>query len=370
LVKSSEEEPRRKYDPWELVREAIAQMKQNHDVMRSDRLKQVMQEIDPTFDEKNLGISKFSKFCQEAASKGLLSARRLENGQLEVDVAGAIVGEAPTLTPPTSAPAVVELAEERGQRRGRRGRGRGGDRDRERRPAAETISSLPRLETTTQPSMPALTVSRGDGTGSSGERLTRDEAFELLKRAVSSLVQNDHSVRASLVRERVRELLGRDSESLSERNFVRILKDAHDADVLDLRRRGEDFEVARAEAAPVSEQLAKAEPQPTPRSVDTTAPRLSLRGRGSGARARMSSLPPELLSLGVVETAPRGMPVIPEHGDNDVEPTAAPAARGAAKRGRKRAKSAEPPESAEATRGGKRPRRTRAKKSAGKADDA
>ena len=375
LVKSSEDEPRRKYDPWELVKEAIAQMKQNHDVMRSDRLKQVMQEIDPTFDEKNLGISKFSKFCQEAASKGLLSARRLENGQLEVDVAGAIVGEAATLTPPASAPAVVvELAEERGQRRGRRGRGRGGDRERERpRRPAETIPSLPRLETTTQPSMPALSVSRGDGTGSSGERLTRDEAFDLLKRAVASLVQNDHSVTASLVRDRVRELLGRDSESLSERNFVRILKDAHDADVIDLRRRGDDFEVARAEAAPVSEQLARAEPQPTPRSVDTTAPRLSLRGRGSGARARMSSLPPELLSLGVVETAPRGMPVVPEHGDNDVEPAAAPApvpARAAAKRGRKRAKGAEPQDSAEAPRGGKRPRRTRAKKGAGKPDEA
>src|SRR5688500_2062011 len=93
LVKSSDDEPARKYDPWELVKEAIARMKDNRDVMRSDRLKQVMQEIDPTFDEKNLGISKFSKFCQEAASKGLLSARRLDNGQLEVDVPGALASE-------------------------------------------------------------------------------------------------------------------------------------------------------------------------------------------------------------------------------------------------------------------------------------
>jgi hypothetical protein len=216
--------------------------------------------------------------------------------------------------------------------------------------------------------MPALTVSRGDGTGSSGERLTRDEAFDLLRRAVGALAPNDTSVRASLVRERVRELLGRDSESLSERNFVRILKDAHDADVLDLRRRGDDFEVARAEpAASVSEQLAKAEPPPAPRSADTTAPRLSLRGRGSGARARLSSLPPELLSLGVVETGPRGMPAVPEHGDNDVEPPPAAPARGAKRvSGRKRAKSAAAEESAEPPRGAKRPRRTRAKKSAGK----
>jgi uncharacterized protein (TIGR00288 family) len=366
LVKSSEDEPRRKYDPWELVKEAIAQMKQNHDVMRSDRLKQVMQEIDPTFDEKNLGISKFSKFCQEAASKGLLSVRRLENGQLEVDVAGALAPEATPAVAVPEAPRVVELSEERGPRRGRRGgRGRG---DRERRPSETPTAPMPRLETTTQPSMPALTVSRGDGTGSSGERLTRDEAFDLLRRAVSSLAQNDDSVRASLVRERVRELLGRDSESLSERNFVRILKDAHDADVVDLRRRGDDFEVARAEAAPsVSEQLAKAQPPAAPKPVDTT-PRLSLRGRGSGARARMSSLPPELLALGVVETVPRGIPVIPEHSGNDVEPAApTPApARGAAKRGRKRPKAAQPDEASDSPRGGKRPRRTRAKKGAGK----
>src|SRR2546423_10832142 len=90
LVKNTDEEPARKYDPWELVKEAITRMKQNDDVMRSDRLKQVMQEIDPSFDEKNLGISKFSKFCQEAAGQGLSSARRLENGQLEVDGAGVL----------------------------------------------------------------------------------------------------------------------------------------------------------------------------------------------------------------------------------------------------------------------------------------
>src|SRR5687768_4792437 len=70
LVKQSDEEVV-KWDPWELVVEAINRMVKNGDVMRSDRLKQVMQDIDPTFDEKNLGKSKFSKFCQEAAEQGL-----------------------------------------------------------------------------------------------------------------------------------------------------------------------------------------------------------------------------------------------------------------------------------------------------------
>src|SRR5579864_897368 len=89
LIKASDEEPSRKYDPWELVTEAVQRMKRNNDVMRSDRLKQVMQEIDSTFDEKNLGISKFSRFCQEAAQKGLLSVTKLDNGQLEVDLPSA-----------------------------------------------------------------------------------------------------------------------------------------------------------------------------------------------------------------------------------------------------------------------------------------
>src|SRR5436853_5176893 len=104
LVKQSEDEPSRKYDPWELVTEAVQRMKRNNDVMRSDRLKQVMQEIDSTFDEKNLGISKFSRFCQEAAQKGLLSVTKLDNGQLEVDLPSATASESQTLRAPTAAP--------------------------------------------------------------------------------------------------------------------------------------------------------------------------------------------------------------------------------------------------------------------------
>src|SRR6266487_4157271 len=56
------------------------------DVMRADRLKQVMQQMDSTFDEKNVGKSKFSLFVAEAAKKGLLSLTKLENGQYEVDL--------------------------------------------------------------------------------------------------------------------------------------------------------------------------------------------------------------------------------------------------------------------------------------------
>src|SRR5215831_17415559 len=137
LVKASEEETAaRKYDPWELVTEAVQRMKRNNDVMRSDRLKQVMQEIDSTFDEKNLGISKFSRFCQEAAQRGLLTVTKLENGQLEVDLPSGPPVAAPAAAVKAVAPVVTDsgettvAAEERSSRRGRRGRaGRGRERE-------------------------------------------------------------------------------------------------------------------------------------------------------------------------------------------------------------------------------------------------
>jgi uncharacterized LabA/DUF88 family protein len=95
LVKNSEEEEAaKKWDPWELVTEAVSRMKRNGDVMRSDRLKQVMQEIDGTFDEKDLGMAKFSRFVQDAVQRGLLSATKLENGQLEIGLPSGARGEA------------------------------------------------------------------------------------------------------------------------------------------------------------------------------------------------------------------------------------------------------------------------------------
>ena len=130
LVRSGEEEMVKK-DPWELVTESISQMKRNGDVMRADRLKQVMQQIDSSFDEKNLGMSKFSRFVTEAAHRGLLTLTKLENGRLEVGPPGAVrsLPAGQEGTPPLAprlAPAEGEVAER--PRRGRRG-GRGRDRD-------------------------------------------------------------------------------------------------------------------------------------------------------------------------------------------------------------------------------------------------
>ena len=311
LVKSGEEEVVKR-DPWELVTEAISRMKRNGDVMRADRLKQVMQQIDSSFDEKNLGMSKFSRFVTDAAHRGLLTLTKLENGQLEVGpprAGGALPAETGTEShaPRAAAPAEEGEAAER-PRRGRRG-GRGRDREGRGQRTAPVVVAHPVPEseqaTPREPSRPA--TSPNGEIGSSGLRLTREDAFNLVRRAVG-----DRTARASQVRSTARELLGRDSESLSERNFLRILQDAHHDNIVDLRRRGEDYDVAPATpATPVAQQLAEAEP---PKLAAPSAPATptgmgarsapATRGRGRGPiGARVGVLPPHLLSIGVVETS-------------------------------------------------------------------
>ncbi|HKR09345.1 MAG TPA: NYN domain-containing protein [Gemmatimonadaceae bacterium] len=310
LVKSGEEEVVKK-DPWALVTEAIERMQRNNDVMRADRLKQVMQQIDSSFDEKNLGMSKFSRFVAEAAHRGLLTLNKLENGQFEVAPPGVGAPAAPLALEAAPLPRLVADEEEtpdRG-RRGGRGRGRGRDRDGHDRHARpdKARAEEPRAESP-QPAAPRAAQPSRDEIGLAGLRLRREEAFDLVRRAVGS--NGGAPIRASQARLAARDLLGRDSESLSERNFIRILQDAHDANIVDLRRRGDDYEVApAAAAAPVTEQLASAEPMRAPTTPDQAASgasRLLAMGRGRGRGpigARGGSVPPELLAIGVVETA-------------------------------------------------------------------
>jgi hypothetical protein len=394
LVKTNEEE-NVKRDPWELVVEAATRMKRNGDVMRSDRLKQVMQEIDSTFDEKDLGMAKFSRFAQEAAQRGLIRVTKLENGQMEVDVAGdgKVLASGAAASAPEAAPRPRlerdgETAEESAARRSRRGRGgRGRGREREPRaegtavaqaPADEAQHFSPSLEAPV--SAPVVThtpAPRSAEPEMVGERLTRDEALTLLKRAVAELTTSENSpVPASAVRRKARELLGRDSETLDERFFLRILRDAHDADVIDLRKRGDDYEVAPAVAvASVAEQLAAAapvaaEPSQSARSVANAA---SLR-RGMRGRGRGGEMPPELLNLGVIgSTAPAAIAapssgpalVLESEPESEPEAKAAPAKRGRAPAAKTaRAKKTAAPAAAAAEKGAPKAKRPRAKKTA------
>ncbi|MBA2707155.1 MAG: NYN domain-containing protein [Gemmatimonadaceae bacterium] len=350
LKKEGEEEVV-KQDPWELVTEAVQRMKRNGDVMRADRLKQVMQQIDSSFDEKNVGKAKFSLFVSEAAKRGLLSLTKLENGQLEVDLPKTTVSHPSVVggqdaTPPAQASgdavAVVPEEAERARRSRRGGRGRPRERDdrstREVAPAlaattgssdassasaavmgTDAIDASAIVDTDGAPaasppaaqhrvaavsSPPAAgSAASSDGIGSSGLRLTRDEAFDLVRRAVASSTSGNAAITAAKVRSAARSLLGRDSESLSERNFVRILHDAHDADVIDLRRRGSDYEVAAAVAAPPVDRQLKAAATanaPAPKAVAPIIRGMGARGIGRGALGARSAPPAHLMSMGMV----------------------------------------------------------------------
>ncbi|MES3034434.1 MAG: NYN domain-containing protein [Gemmatimonadota bacterium] len=409
LVKTSDEESVKR-DPWELVTESLARMVRNGDVMRADRLKQVMQDIDNGFDEKDLGMSKFSKFVQEAAQKGLLTLTRLENGQFEIAPPGAKASaSAPAVASGDVAGALDEAAEkeegeERGSRR-RRGRGRGrGGRDREPReprvltdvvstavaatePASDVAADVmqedavvapaeaaapaarpertrpdrsrrpePRAETAAPAPAPRVETPRAaqgrDSIGLSGERLTRNEAFDLVRKAVAATSRNEAPAAMLAVRESAAALLGRDSESLSERNFVRILQDAHDADVVDLRKRGDSWEVAPVQqVAEVSEQLAKHEAANAPKPVaGPPAPR-GMGSRGGGRGGRLGAPPPGLLMVGVVDddapiaaNVPAAEPVAaPIAAPVEVAPASAPAAKPAGRGGKPAAKKAAAP---------------------------
>ena len=96
-------------------------MARNGDVMRSDRLKQVMQQIDPNFDERNAGFNRFSKFVVEAGQKGVVQVTKLDNGQYEVAPGTAARRRRRAPARPRPSPAAA------GRRRRPRGRDDGGE---------------------------------------------------------------------------------------------------------------------------------------------------------------------------------------------------------------------------------------------------
>jgi uncharacterized protein (TIGR00288 family) len=248
LTKTSDVQYERR-DPWQLVIEAVKQMAAHNDVMRSDRLKQVMQELDPNFDEKDAGFSRFSKFVVEAAKRGLITLDRLGNGQYEVGL-GPEAGGAPRATP-----------------------------------AAPREPSRPR------PDAPAATSKRGG--------FSLAEAFGLLRQAFARVGGAD-AVPAEDLREAMVELKGESSESLSAARFPRLLRQAHDAEIIDLSKEEDGgYQVRlRAAAGPSTtdetDQTDVEERQPLtsapPRSEPPPAARRSTRFR-RGSRGRPPATP-------------------------------------------------------------------------------
>lgn len=264
--------PQERRDPWELVVEAMKQMTAHNDVMRSDRLKQVMQEIDQSFDEKDAGFSRFSKFVVEAAHRGLLSLTKLDNGQYELtlgpEVAGAPAGPAPRVTrepePRAERPA-------RGEGRGRRGSSAGGG-------------------ATAAPPAPS-----GD--------------LAQLQQALARVATHDQAAPAEQVREAMAELAG--GQTVDPDQFTKLLRQAQDAQLIELSATdGGGYTVrvrARAPREPGASSAVEAGAESTAAGAPVAGvPARSARFRRGSRGARPAA--PEVPRIGVVEVDPNFKP--------------------------------------------------------------
>jgi uncharacterized protein (TIGR00288 family) len=306
--------PSTQRDPWELAAEAVAQMSRNGDVMRSDRLKQVMQQIDPNFDERNAGFNRFSKFVIEAGQKGVVQINKLDNGQYEVAPGTTIpIAAAP---PPRGRPQPeAREGREDGGRRGRGRRGRGG-RDRATRDAInhrERSSGDQRDET-----VAARGPSRNERASGS---LTLSGAFQLMSQALSEFRS---PVGHEALRLRMVAIHGREDPLLDAARFPRLLRQANDAEVADVRKIGdEDYEISAQRAG--SRPLAPPPPlreEPSPLGAEETmmetgvpdlgSPGSRENGQRLGVRFRRGSRSPlragEVPLIGVVQIEPPSEP--------------------------------------------------------------
>jgi uncharacterized protein (TIGR00288 family) len=283
LTKESDVEHVRR-DPWELVVEAVKQMTAHNDVMRSDRLKQVMQEIDPTFDEKNAGFSRFSKFVQEAAHRGFIKTTRLDNGQYEIMLGTASLAAAAT-------PGAVSVEDA---------------------PPAPAPAPAP---ATPAPARAASSGRRGSLVG---------DAFGLLKQALGRM-GGEQPVTVDTVREVMNELTPEGAKQVEARSMPRLLRQAHDADLIDLskdesgdyavRVRHEETPPPEPVEAPAARAAEEEEYEPPQPASSAPPPPYSQSGSSTGgvpmrsARFRRGSRGPRpqapgVPKVGVVEVDP------------------------------------------------------------------
>ena len=214
FAREGSEEPVRR-DPWVLVVEAVVRMKDRGDVMRSDRLKQVMQEIDPHFTEKDAGFNRFGKFIVEAGKRSLLVLKKLDNGQYEIDIG-----------PDANVPVESE------------------------------IDSMPTIAAVSE--LPKKTAPRSE--------ITLARAFELLTQSLKEL--GNGTCEAETVREKMVSLNDNKTDPVMQGSrFTRLLRQAHDAELIEVARNKETGylvrPVGRTEGGSVQEQAVRAEARPT-----------------------------------------------------------------------------------------------------------
>jgi hypothetical protein len=263
----------------------------------------------------------------EAGQKGIVQITKLDNGQYEV-APGTVVPTASAVAP-AAAPAARSRppaeSREDGARRGRGRRGRGG---RERSGTRDGRSSRP-PETPREEGAPRpQRDERADGV------LTLARAFQLMSQALSEFRS---PVGQEALRLRMVAMHGREDALLDAARFPRLLRQANDAEVADVRKVGDDdYEIApqRQGARPSmpapreepQETAPGAEPSPEPATAGTreNGQRLGLRfRRGSRGPMRAGEIP--LIGVVSMEPAIEAM-TSPEFAGDPVEAVEGPPA--------------------------------------------
>ena len=244
-------------DAWRSVEEAVQRMVSRGDVMRSDRLKQVIMEISPGFSERDLGFKKFSKFLVEAANKGLLEIERADNGQHAISPPGR-------------------------KRSGQRGRGREGDEGRN----GKSHRSRGRRSRPEQPPKleprPPSPRDRGRKQPAAGDRT---EALALLSRALKEVGGRGRARDSAVKRKMIAIDKDFDEGAIGFGKFSKFLQFAEREGVAAIARaRDGSFRVALVgEVAPREPEFdAKALGLPT--SEDSIKSYLANRYKGVGAK--------------------------------------------------------------------------------------
>jgi hypothetical protein len=255
----------------------------------------------------------------EAGQKGVVLLTKLDNGQYEVapgPSARPAVAALPTARPhaePRDEAGPGMRGREDGGRRGRGRRGRGG-RDRAGRDAAhrERMNGIPRTDSGHRP---PSREERVDGA------LTLARAFQLMSQALSEFRS---PVGQEALRLRMVAMHGREDPLLDATRFPRLLRQANDAEVADVRKVGDDdYEISAQRvltrsslppAAPPVEEIASAQtsvdalPESGPAPGRENGQRLGVRfRRGSRAPTRAGEIP----LIGVVRIDPPVEPVAP-----------------------------------------------------------
>jgi hypothetical protein len=250
-------------------------MTERGDVMRSDRFKQVMLELDPSFSEKSIGFSKFNRFLTESASRGILDLHKAANGQYEVAIggrvgdytgAGAGARESTASAGSTAGAPQVAAKESDAGRSRRRGRDDGG----------RTQKTEPRSGRRGPPSVDE-------------DRLRA--AYELLRSVVAEKAARGGSVRDSEVkRQMVAKDPNFDEAALGFRKFSRFLRQAHDEEVVTLERTGEgNYKISAVTGGGADVQKARPEEpaaQPSGEGRSRSRGRRDRRDRSSGREGK------------------------------------------------------------------------------------